>query len=80
MPLLAAVISDTLYLYPASSTGLLWTALSLARDAREGGRRAPLADDIALIVPGWREATQDEADAFHGWPEEGDGFDIPYSA
>jgi len=79
MPMLAAVISDTLYLYPADRTAELDAALTLCRDAREGGRRAPLADDIAMIVRGWREATEEEADRFTGWPDpEGDAIGLPF--
>lgn len=79
MPLLAAVISDTLYLYPESSSDAVWAALPLVRDAHEAHRPVSLAAELAK-VPGWREASQEEMDRFHDWPDEGDGFDIPFPA
>ena len=73
---LAAVISDTLYLYPADLAPAVDAAIErLRRDRRAGCFTRFVA---AIAASGVCEASEDELDAFTFPPHEGDALHLPF--
>lgn len=75
--MLAAVLADTLYLYPSELAPAVAAELDVLRDDRKAGAVARFVARILAL--GVHEATEEEADGFP-MPEYGDHFDLPYPA
>jgi hypothetical protein len=75
--MLAAVLSDTLYLYPADRAEDVEAAVFAARDDNAPGSYDRMIERI--LAAGAREATEEEAEGFPV-PEYGDRFGMAYPA
>ena len=73
---LAAVISDTLYLYPAELAPTVDAAIERLRDDRRSGSLRRFV--AAIQASGVTEASEDEIDAFTFPDHEGDALHLPF--
>ena len=74
---LAAVLADTLYLYPAELAPAVDAELDRLRDDHKAGAVARFV--ARFLALGATEATEEEADGFPQ-PEYGDHFGLAYPA